>query len=80
MLIGVLPVMRRVAPASAVPANVGVGSLVMPPEVIGPITGGTSSVTLVITGVVGAMVSTVRLNVAAGLSLPAASTATKEKE
>jgi hypothetical protein len=58
---------------------VGVGSLVKPPEAMEPVTGDTLSSTLVITGVVGAMVSTVRLNVAAGLSLPAASTATKVK-
>ena len=72
-------VMRRVVPASAVPLNVGVESLVKPPEAMEPVTGDTLSVTLVITGVVGAMESTVRLNVAVGLSLPAASIATKAK-
>jgi hypothetical protein len=69
--------MRRVVPASAVPLKVGVGSFVNPPEVMEPMTSATLSVTLVIPGVVGATVSMVRLNVAAGLSFPAASTVTK---
>ena len=46
-------VMRRVVPASAVPVKVGVRSLVKPPEVMEPMTGTTSSVTLVITGAAG---------------------------
>ena len=52
MVVGVplFTVMRRVAPASAVPMKVGVVSLVKPPEVIEPVTGDTLSVTLVITG------------------------------
>ena len=74
-----MTVMRRVVFGSAVPVKAGVESLVKPPEVIEPVTGGWLSLTLVITGVVGAMVSTVRLNVAAGLSLPAASTEMKVK-
>ena len=79
MGVPLLRVMRRVVPASAVPVKVGVVSLVKPPGVMEPVTGDTLSVTLVISGVVGRTVSTVRLKVAAGLSLPAASIATKVK-
>ncbi|NKF62613.1 hypothetical protein GO297_04818 [Ralstonia solanacearum] len=62
--------------ASAVPASVGVASLVLPPEVSAPVTGATSSVTLTRTGVAGAAVSTVNVNAeVAVLTLPAASVA-----
>ncbi len=47
--------------ASAVPVSVGVASLVLPPAVMAPVTGATSSVTVLMTGVGGASVSTVRV-------------------
>ncbi len=46
--------MLMVLLASAVPASVGVASLVLPPAVMAPVTGATSSVTVLITGVAGA--------------------------
>ncbi len=68
--------MLMVLLASAVPASVGVASLVLPPEVSAPVTGATSSVTLATTGVAGAAVSTVRANAElAVLTLPAVSVA-----
>ncbi|NKA91354.1 hypothetical protein GO305_04983 [Ralstonia solanacearum] len=68
--------MLMVLLGSAVPASVGVASLVLPPEVSAPVTGATSSVTLATTGVAGAAVSTVRANAElAVLTLPAVSVA-----
>ena len=75
-----LAVMRKVALGSAVPWNAGIASLVVSPLLNGRTPGDASSTTLVMTGLAGDMVSTVTLKVAAGLSLPAASTATKVKE
>ncbi|TYZ39106.1 hypothetical protein C2U34_26240, partial [Ralstonia solanacearum] len=68
--------MLMVLLASAMPASAGVASLVLPPEVSAPVTGATLSVTLLMTGVAGAAVSTVRVNAeVAVLTLPAASVA-----
>ncbi len=62
--------------ASAVPVSVGAASLVLPPDVMVPVTGATASVTALMTGVAGAAVSTVRVNAeVAELTLPAASVA-----
>ncbi|PNQ35691.1 hypothetical protein CVT22_22680, partial [Ralstonia solanacearum] len=62
--------------ASAVPVSVGVASLVLPPAVMVPVTGATSSVTVLMTGVAGAAVSTVNVNAElAVLTLPAVSVA-----
>ena len=62
--------------ASAVPVSVGVASLVLPPAVMAPVTGATSSVTVLMTGVGGASVSTVRVKAElAVLTLPIASAA-----
>lgn len=59
--------------ASAVPASVGVASLVVPPPVTRPATGATLSVTLTISGAAGGAASTTTL--ALSLVLPAASVA-----
>ncbi|NKA72185.1 hypothetical protein GO284_01111 [Ralstonia solanacearum] len=68
--------MLMVVSASAVPASVGVASLVLPPEVSVPVTGETSSVTLTRTGASGTETSTVSVKAeVAVLTLPAASVA-----
>ena len=48
-----------VLPASAVPAKVSVVSLLLPPELTVPVTGNTSSVTELMVGAAGAVVSSV---------------------
>ena len=77
---GVPPLMATlsVAPASTVPVNVGVVSLVNPPLAIAPTVFTTSSSTFVITGAFGATVSTVRAKAVSGLRLPAKSMTTNE--
>ena len=63
-----------VLPASAVPLKVGVVSLVLPPLATLPITGAVLSLALVMVGIPGARVSTVKLSDALWpLSLPAVS-------
>ncbi len=59
-----------VLPASAVPANVGVLSLVLPPVATAPVTGSTSSTTLTMAGWAGATVSTVNAAAAGVLEVP----------
>nr|CUV64119.1 exported protein of unknown function [Ralstonia solanacearum] len=59
--------------ATAVPASVGVASLVLPAAAMAPVTGATSSVTVVMTGVAGAAVATVSVKAElAGLTSPVA--------
>ncbi|TYZ39287.1 hypothetical protein C2U33_25250, partial [Ralstonia solanacearum] len=68
--------MLMVLLASAVPVSTGMASLVLPPAVMAPVTGATSSVMVLITGVAGAAVSPVRANAGlAVLTLPVASVA-----
>ncbi|NKF87755.1 hypothetical protein GO286_05223 [Ralstonia solanacearum] len=72
--------MLMVRLASAVPVSTGMASLVLPPAVMSPVTGATLSVTVLITGVAGVAVSTVRVNAElAALTLPAASVAVAVK-
>ncbi|NJZ67565.1 hypothetical protein GO281_03487 [Ralstonia solanacearum] len=59
-----------VLPASAVPASVGVASLVLLPDTMAPVTGSTSSVTLATTGEAGATVSTVNATAVGALEVP----------
>ncbi len=50
-------------------------SLVLPPAVMAPVIGATSSVTVLMTGAAGAVFTAVTVTVAAGLTLPAGSVA-----